>query len=367
MYQNQINDSGDILSLETLIHKIHNGDASVSIHNCGRSFSSYFEMQVPYLILYESVNPNTGTLTYIDASAGKYQVKTTPLSILPEYKNPPLHKHNYFEIMFVLSGEVQHRIENKSHIYRTGDCCVMNKNIRHTEMFNTAYEVLYLELSQDFAAELIKHDVQILPGGNTRSYSNSIYYLIKQQEMERTVKAKEYLDFLVNGKHEIPAQILENLNQQTEVLIHQKPGCIFILQSLIAQLFASMDDPSLYNRNFYNVLGSAEESLYCQVLYLLEEYKGQLTRKELNEKLNYSPDYLNRVFKKFSGVSIKQYCQKYSMKEIEKLLATTNLGITEILTLAGINNRSYFYTLFYEKHHMTPKEYRTKHKILNAE
>ena len=55
----------------------------------------------------------------------------------------PLHRHDYFELMLVLEGEVIQQIEEKEYPYRAGTCCLVNRSILHNERFIRPRQALF--------------------------------------------------------------------------------------------------------------------------------------------------------------------------------------------------------------------------------
>ena len=89
---------------------------------------------------------------------------------------------------------------------------------------------------------------------------------------------------------------------------------------------------------------------------------SNITVKKIASEIGLSPDYLTRLFKKELGVNIITYINQKRIYTSLNLLKTTNLSIEEIADLIGLNNTSYFYTLFKKQIGMSPKKYRTSLK-----
>ena len=76
--------------------------------------------------------------------------------------------------------------------------------------------------------------------------------------------------------------------------------------------------------------------------------------------MNFNGDYLNRIFKKWYGLSVKDYCQQVYMKEASRSLLDTDLSVVEITYRIGFVNPTHFYHIFRLYYDCTPNEYRTK-------
>ena len=89
---------------------------------------------------------------------------------------------------------------------------------------------------------------------------------------------------------------------------------------------------------------------------------SNLTVKKVAYEIGLSPDYLTRLFKKELGTNIITYINQKRIYTSLKLLKSTDLSIGEIGDLIGLNNTSYFYTLFKKEIGISPKQYRNSLK-----
>jgi two-component system response regulator YesN len=83
-----------------------------------------------------------------------------------------------------------------------------------------------------------------------------------------------------------------------------------------------------------------------------------LSREVIANYVYLNPDYLTRVFKKETGLSISDHLQQQRIHYAKELLATTDKTVSDIAVLAGYSNLSYFSTIFKKAVHMNPNEYR---------
>lgn len=103
---------------------------------------------------------------------------------------------------------------------------------------------------------------------------------------------------------------------------------------------------------------SHRESLSDKVkAYIAEHYSENVNRQELADLLFVSTDYLSRVFNKETGMQIPDYITRVRMEEAKRLLHT-NATVSDIAICVGIDNYSYFSTVFKRYTGMTPTEYR---------
>ena len=80
------------------------------------------------------------------------------------------------------------------------------------------------------------------------------------------------------------------------------------------------------------------------------------------EKLNITPAYFNRIFKKYMRISYSEFLNEYRIKKACEMLQETNKSINVISAETGISNTTYFYTLFKKYYGITPQQYRNNFK-----
>ncbi|WP_018757269.1 response regulator transcription factor [Paenibacillus terrigena] len=92
--------------------------------------------------------------------------------------------------------------------------------------------------------------------------------------------------------------------------------------------------------------------------YIHSHYGDDLTRNNLAEIVYLHPDYLARLFKKETGISLGNYVIQVRISAAKHLLKTTHLPLFTITTKVGYSNYSYFSKLFKEDVGCTPNEYK---------
>ncbi|MCR8660103.1 bifunctional transcriptional activator/DNA repair enzyme AdaA [Paenibacillus endoradicis] len=93
-------------------------------------------------------------------------------------------------------------------------------------------------------------------------------------------------------------------------------------------------------------------------LWIDEHLHEQLTLSKIATHNHSSPYHLQRVFKQQLGISPNGYIQQQRMKEAAQLLVTTKLSVTAIGEQVGMENATYFNTLFTKIMGISPLQYR---------
>lgn len=94
--------------------------------------------------------------------------------------------------------------------------------------------------------------------------------------------------------------------------------------------------------------------------YINSHYMDNLSLSELADMIHITPQYLCKLFKQNLGMRPFQYITKRRMQEAKHLLLQNRYTTSEIASLVGYNDTSYFCRLFRETEHITPSNFITK-------
>lgn len=87
---------------------------------------------------------------------------------------------------------------------------------------------------------------------------------------------------------------------------------------------------------------------------------SEITLNQLSAICHLSPNYLSSLFKKEVGISFSEYIQQQRIEEAKKLLTYTSYPILDIGSLLNFTDQSYFIKVFKKFTGITPKQYRNK-------
>ena len=104
---------------------------------------------------------------------------------------------------------------------------------------------------------------------------------------------------------------------------------------------------------------SSQSTVEIIMAYIAEHLENELRREELAEAVHLNPDYMARLFKKETGMNLKDYIIQQKMQEAQSLLCTTNLPISLIAAKVGYTNFGHFSTSYKKFYHKTPQEERS--------
>ncbi|MDC7234706.1 MAG: response regulator [Spirochaetales bacterium] len=189
------------------------------------------------------------------------------------------------------------------------------------------------ELNQIFKEILEYTDTtRYIELGQISSFVFSLTYVIRQYEEDAGIQIK----------------LWENEEEQFNALqsIRGKEDFTTFLTGVRAGL-----EEALAGRNDNHIIRSVKK-------YLNDHYTEGVVLKDVADYFGLTHTYLSMLFRKETGVTLKDYLIGLKIEKTKELLRKTNLQIAEISKEIGYDNEHYFSRIFKQKTGMTPTAYR---------
>lgn len=342
---------------------LNSHNSSIKVQNGESDFSRFYHMNVPFQL----------TLEYCDGPNAKDYVNIVTLSFekavlyqetlsgknYSYIKNAP-HFHDFFEFVVVLEGSIIQKIEGTDYLYSAGTCCLINRNLRHVEYYQSKCRVLYIGLSPNFVTELFASVQNSYFPNEKKIYDSALYHFITADL--KNLGERAYLDFIPGCQNHSPASRLHFLAENMiHTLLYPEFGASCQIRGLLCAFLSHLSSPEHYRCTSIRLDTNSDFLLFARITQLFEASNGRMTRTELEQLLHYSGDYLNRIVNKFTDMCLYDYGMTFCLKKAAQHLTETNESISAIAAKLKFTNRTHFYALFKEKYGVTPKEYRKLH------
>lgn len=370
---NIVNTTSDIQQI------LDSSDSSINVQNGDSDFSRFYHMNVPFQL----------TLEYCDGSEPEDYVNIVTLSFekavfyqeslsMKNYsyaKNAP-HFHDFFEFVIVLEGTIVQKIEGKDYLYPAGSCCLINRNLRHMERYQSRCQVLFIGLSPEFVTELFSSAQNAFFTNEKTIYDSALYHFITT-DLE-IAGERAYLDFIPTYQnhrcvacqnhrsvtyqnHQSAARLHTMAENMIQTLLYPTFGASYQICGLLCAFISDLSSQAHYHCTTIQLDTNSDFLLFSRITRLFEESDGRMTRTEMEQLLHYSGDYLNRIVNKFTDMCFFDYGMTFCLKKAAECLTETEESISAIAARLKFTNRTHFYALFKEKYGVTPKEYRKLH------
>ncbi|MCQ2500110.1 MAG: AraC family transcriptional regulator [Lachnospiraceae bacterium] len=273
-----------------------------------------------------------------------------------------LHYHDYFELIYVITGTMYQQIETERHLYTAGSLCLLNCFISHQEEFSTDFRALFLRLSVPLMRTL-REDMDSFYFSIEHEYRNQLIDQYFDSNIGKpgqgVIIRKEYIDFIPREDlPDIRPYMYKLFDKLVKQMVHPEIGSTYNVKRILIQILFELSDSSHYRIVPLNIGTDQEITIFQNIRAQIEIHHGRISRQELEAALSYSGSYLNRIVKKYTGYSIKQFALAVSLKEAVDRLQNSDMSINEICNSLGFSNLTYFYNAFQQKYGTTPKKYR---------
>lgn len=215
-----------------------------------------------------------------------------------------------------------------------------------------------------------KNEIQILDMNKLAAYvteknKNLILNYIKQTFHELSFYDRLHIYSLYLIKQEITQVVFADLMQkgiQATKLFHDE----FYIQLSNRALDSTVDMIRWLNYLLEKTFEYQKEVEKSTTLigkinqYIHEHYNEDIGRNQIAAEFYLTPEYLAKLYKKRTGVSLKTYINQYRIEKAKELLRTSDKSISDIAEAVGFDNFSYFSTLFKNLTGLSPKDYKEK-------
>ena len=247
----------------------------------------------------------------------------------------PPHKHDYFELSYVLKGSVINCIDDKKLILSAGNLVFMNRKVIQSLVKDSPNCFL---INFCFWPELFEHALK-----NFYQDSNPISAFLH----ESSLSPSNFIYF--SGSHDIRLQsILSSIIQEyvSSGFAHTPA-----LDSLLMQLFSHLLQQKEYS--FYGINKQTHELLQYICSHCIHDDLNTLA-KELHE----TPHSLSAYIKKHTGRNLSDIILETKMQLAMELMNSPGRNIFQIAKECGYDNFEEFSESFQMKYKITPAEYR---------
>lgn len=259
----------------------------------------FYPIEQSVSLILETAYPHSETPSMIVSALSPAGCQTVTLPYDHPFnpmRRTVLHKHEYFELVYVIRGSMYQKIENKRHLYPAGSLCFLNRNIHHAEEFSTYFQGAFLELPETLIHELLLPEESFYFPAEHFVKDSILEHFIKNNIQDNSLAPLEYIDFIPVSDDENP-HMYDCFERLIQLFLDPKVGSTFMLKSALLEIFADLLNTDLYQTVPINIGSDFEAEIFDKITSYMPETHGRISRSELSKELNYNGSYLNNIVK----------------------------------------------------------------------
>lgn len=228
----------------------------------------------------------------------------------------PLHLHQCFEIIILLSGQMKVSVDGKRFVLEKNEALLLFPNQIH-ELESTKSEHILCIFSPMLVQAYATKITHKIPANNKFCPDRYLIDALERLDTASSSAEKKGVLYSLCGQFDRSAEYVEK-NTDNEKLLHK--------------IFSFVED----------------------------HFNGNCSLAELSARLGYNYSYLSRHFKKTIGVPFTTYVTHYRLSRACYLMENTEQSILQCAYDSGFDSLRNFNRSFKEHFKITPSQYRKK-------
>lgn len=256
-----------------------------------------------------------------------------------------MHRHQFVEIVYILSGEATHTVGDREYTVKSGDVVVINCGVPHKFTASTTGELF------------VAYDLMFgLPFIDPIAGSDAAFESLKDSYLFGPLfPADETPDIHISGKRY--GSYGDLFTRIYHALKGKERGYLELSRAYVIELIVKILR-DLGRNSAKELTSENKKAVFAAISYMERRYNTPLDLEDIAAQVFLSPEYFRKLFKKMTGESVRTYLHGLRVDEACRLLTVTDMSIQDISIAVGYQDMKSFYQAFKQKTGKTPKEYR---------
>lgn len=253
-------------------------------------------------------------------------------------KKIELHHHDFYELYFLMSGDVTYTIESRMYRVVPGDILVISPRELHKLRINAEREeygryVLWIDAKTLRRLSTKKTDLSRYLDPSQPGYGNHIHMSPEEQQHVHGLIRRLYQELGADGY-----------------------GSDLLPELLLTQLLVAINRIAAGEREPEREAEYTSPMVSAVVEYIGGHYGEELSLEALAERFHVSKYHLSHEFNRLAGTSVHRYIMKKRLLIARQLMAQGKRP-SEVWESCGFGDYTGFYRAFRAEYGASPKEY----------
>lgn len=251
-----------------------------------------------------------------------------------------MHWHKHLEILLVLQGSINIRIEDNEYLLKENDLILINVNeIHNTTKTNEDNIILALQIDT-------QHYDRYFHGFGKRVFDCKSF-MFGEEEQERFDIIRHHL-----------AKIVWELNKRKQGHSFKIGSDLLLLAEHLLNNFhnemLAVDKVEAISKDIYR--------LSSIISYIDDNFDKGVTLQDVADNQSLSVYYLSHYIKKALGITFQEYLNIIRLEKAIVLLSRTDKTVTDVAFESGFSSTKSLNNIFRNVHNCTPSQFRKENK-----
>lgn len=251
------------------------------------------------------------------------------------------HWHEEFEVGFVTEGNVMIGSGSRKYLLQKGNGFFINSGVIHAvKNGNAPYPAALKSI-------VFHHN---LIGGAAGSIFESEYVL-------PIFRNPEFPEYIFRENNPYDANMVAKIAEAWQAVYKEETTYPLVARNALSQLFADLISVCVNNPVSGSVNVIREKRTQSMLAFIHDHYSELVTLQDIANAAFISTSEALRCFRQIVGLSPMQYLKKYRLARAAHLLQDGTYSVSEVCSLCGFQDHSYFTRSFREVYGYTPSKY----------
>ena len=250
------------------------------------------------------------------------------------YQHSPYHRHNGYEVYLFLNGSIYFNAEDKSFELKAGDLILVPPSTPHNMISadngTSYYQRLILNIKQSVFERLSTSVTDL----------SSCFH-------ERNIEPIHLNEAEVERFCELSRNIIDSQQRKSFGADVETDAFVTLLLLMINRLSQIRQPPRK------NIMSQVVKDV---MRYINDHLTEDLSLAKLSEVTHYNSTYISSLFKKYTGLTLREYIADLKIEEAKKLLLSGE-NVSDACCKSGFSDYSNFIRTFTKATGLSPGKY----------
>lgn len=260
-----------------------------------------------------------------------------------KFEGVAVHQHDFYEVYFFISGNVEYSVEGKSYLLKKGDLMLINPLELHQPRIGpdqNPYERIVLWINKNYLSRLCTNNTSLSQCfDNTNPQHTNLLRLSKAQQSYFSTKLSELIE--------------ENSSKDY--------GSDLAAEAILTRFLVELNRLTLSIDKKIETDKSSSTLIPDILTYINQHYCEKISLSSIADEFFISKYYLSHAFNDVVGTSVNRYITLKRLINAKQMLSS-GIKPTTAAIHCGFNDYAGFYRAFTAEYGITPKEFVTRNQ-----